>query len=57
MMDSYGVSRARFEAFTLGTLAIIVAISVIGYVLAAPIRAQAVDIPLEAAGSGLAAGD
>ncbi|HYW28995.1 MAG TPA: APC family permease [Gaiellales bacterium] len=57
MMDSYGVSRLRFEVFTLGTLGIIVAISVIGYILAADVRAQTADIPLDVAGSGLAAGD
>ncbi len=40
MEDSYGVSRARFEIFTLGTLAIIVLIAVIGYALGAPVRNQ-----------------
>jgi hypothetical protein len=42
--------------FTLGTLAIVLVFGVIGYILAAPVRAQTVDVPLE---SGLepAAGD
>jgi hypothetical protein len=41
--DSYGVSRTRFEVFTLGTLGIIVAIGVIGYLLGAPVRNRAAD--------------
>jgi amino acid transporter len=56
VMDSYGVTRLRFEVFTLGTLAIVVAVGVIGYVLAADVRAKVVDIPLEA-GVEPAAGD
>lgn len=36
--DNYGVSRARFEIFTLGTLAIIVVVGVVGYALGAPVR-------------------
>jgi glutamate:GABA antiporter len=56
VMDSYGVTRLRFEVFTLGTLVVILAIGVIGYVLAADVRAKAVEVPLE---SGLepASGD
>jgi amino acid transporter len=38
--DSYGVSRLRFEVFTLGTLGVIVVIAVIGYALGAPVRNQ-----------------
>ncbi len=38
--DSYGVSRLRFEVFTLGTLGVIVLIAVIGYALGAPVRNQ-----------------
>jgi hypothetical protein len=55
-MDSYGVTRLRFEVFTLGTLLVILVIGVIGYILAADVRAKAVEIPLE---SGLepASGD
>ena len=47
VMDSYGVSRLRFEVFTLGTLAIVLVIGVVGYLLAADVRARAVDVPLE----------
>jgi amino acid transporter len=48
VMDSYGVTRLRFEVFTLGTLAIVFVVGVIGYLMAADVRAKAVDIPLEA---------
>jgi amino acid transporter len=44
--DTYGVSRIRFEVFTLGTLAIILAVGVIGYVLARPVREREVDLSL-----------
>ena len=40
MMDSYGVSRIRFEVFTLGALAIVLVFGVVGYILAAA-RARA----------------
>jgi amino acid transporter len=45
MQDSYGVSRLRFEVFTLGTLAIIVLIGIAGYVAGAGVRARTVDVP------------
>ena len=45
--DTWGLSRPRFEAFTLGTLAVITLIGVIGYALGAPVRRQQVDVPLE----------
>ncbi len=55
-MDNYGVSRLRFEMFTLGTLAVILVIGVVGYLLAGDVRAKAVEVPLD---SGLepASGD
>lgn len=37
-MDSWGVSFAQFELLTLGTLAFIVALALVGYVLGAPVR-------------------
>jgi glutamate:GABA antiporter len=49
VQDSYGVSRTRFEVFTLGTLGVIVAIAVIGYLLGAPVRNRIDDRPSEAA--------
>ena len=53
MMDSYGVSRIRFEVFTLGTLAVVLVFGVVGYILAAAVRAKTVDVPLESrAGAG-----
>jgi amino acid transporter len=42
VIDSYGVTRLRFEVFTLGTLAIVVAIGVIGYISGAGVRARTV---------------
>jgi amino acid transporter len=47
IQDSYGVSRLRFEVFTLGTLAVILVVGLIGYALAADVRAKAVTIPLD----------
>jgi glutamate:GABA antiporter len=46
IQDSYGVSRMRFEVFTLGTLAIIVLIGIAGYIAGAGVRAKTVDLPL-----------
>jgi amino acid transporter len=46
MHDAYGVSRIRFEVFTLGTLAIILAIGVIGYISAAGVRQHEVEVPI-----------
>jgi amino acid transporter len=57
VMDSYGVTRLRFEVFTLGTLVIILVIGVIGYVLAADVRAKAVQVPLDSTGLEPASGD
>ena len=51
--DTWGLSRARFEAFTLGTLGVITLIAVVGYVLGAPVRRQQVDVALEADEEGL----
>jgi glutamate:GABA antiporter len=36
--DSWGVSQAKFEALTLGTLAIIVVVGLIGYAVGGPVR-------------------
>jgi amino acid transporter len=44
--DYWGISRMRFEVFTLGTLAVIAVIGVIGYMLGAPVRAATVEMPL-----------
>jgi amino acid transporter len=48
VQDNYGVSRARFEVFTLGTLAVVVGIAAIGYVLGKPVRDSQVDVPIGA---------
>jgi amino acid transporter len=42
----WGVSRLRFEVFTLGTLAIVVAFAVLGYILGKPVRDRSVEVPL-----------
>jgi amino acid transporter len=44
--DNYGVSRARFEVFTLGTLAVVIAFGVIGYILGKPVRDRVVEVPI-----------
>jgi hypothetical protein len=55
MQDSYGVTRLRFEVFTLGTLAVIVLIGIAGYIAGAGVRAQTVEIPAHGLGAdGLA---
>jgi amino acid transporter len=45
--DSWGVSRARFEIVTLGTLAAIVLLAVIGYLSGKRVREQDIVAPLE----------
>jgi amino acid transporter len=45
---NYGVSRARFEVFTLGTLGVVILFGVIGYILGKPVRDQQVDVPIGA---------
>ena len=48
-VDAWGVSRAKFEVLTLGTLAVIVALALTGYWTAERVRRQAVEAPLEVA--------
>ncbi len=43
---TWGVSRLRFEVFTLGTLAVIIAFAVIGYWLGRPAREQEAEVAL-----------
>jgi amino acid transporter len=50
--DSWGVSQGKFEAFTLGTLAVIVVISVAGYYAGA--RTRATEVPLVLGDAGTA---
>ena len=42
--DQWGVSGSTFTAFTLGTLAVIVVVSVIGYLQAGGVRADEVPV-------------
>ena len=44
--DAWGVSRLKFESYTLGTLAIIILIGVVGYIGGAPTRRAAVTTPI-----------
>ena len=44
---TWGVPRVKFEAFTLGTLGVIVLIALIGYSFAGEVRAQQAEVPLE----------
>jgi glutamate:GABA antiporter len=46
--DTWGVSRTTFEVLTLGTLAVVFAIAIIGYALGKPVRERVAVIPLEA---------
>jgi amino acid transporter len=43
-VDTWAVSRARYEAYTFGTLAVILAFGLIGYLAGAGVRAQVVQI-------------
>ncbi len=49
---TWGVSFAKFEALTLGTLAVVLVFAVVGYVLGAPVRRRQVDVLIEAPDSG-----
>ena len=40
------MSQARFEVFTLGTLAIVIVFALVGYALGADVRRGAVDVAL-----------
>jgi hypothetical protein len=44
---SWGVTEGTFEALTLGTLAVIVGIGLIGYAFGGSVRAQEAGVPLE----------
>ena len=44
---TWGVTEGTFEALTLGTLAVIVVIGLIGYAVGGEVRAQQADVPLE----------
>jgi glutamate:GABA antiporter len=44
--EAWGVSRLKFEAYTLGTLGVIVLVAVIGYVAGAPTRRKSAAVPI-----------
>jgi amino acid transporter len=45
--DSWGLSRGKFELYTLGTLAVIVAFGLVGYVFGSAVRHDLVGSPPE----------
>ena len=45
--DAWGVSQLKYEVLTLGTLAVIFAITVIGYLAGASTRSRTVTVPLD----------
>ena len=45
--DEWGVSRGTYEVLTLGTLAVVLAIALVGYALGSDVRAKAALLPLE----------
>jgi amino acid transporter len=48
--DTWGVSQGTFEALTLGTLAVIVLIGLVGYAFGANVRSQDAVVPLDEGG-------
>ena len=46
--DSWGVSRLKFEAYTLGTLGVIVLLGIVGYIAGAPTRREIAGAPPQA---------
>jgi hypothetical protein len=53
--DTWGVSFARFEAISAGIVVLIAVLSVVGYALGAPVRAQTAEVALDPS-AGLVAG-
>jgi amino acid transporter len=51
---TWGVSRGKFEALTLGTLGVIVLVGLIGYALGRPVREQSAEVVLEGDVAGVA---
>src|SRR5262249_30679704 len=49
--DAWGVSFGKFEALTLGTLAVVLAFALVGYWLGAPVREETADVALAPAGA------
>ncbi len=46
-LDAWGVSRAKFETLTLGTLAVVIIVGIIGYFAGSRVRESEVLVPLE----------
>lgn len=45
--EAWGVSRLKFETYTLGTLGLIVLIAVLGYIAGAPTRRTTASAPID----------
>jgi glutamate:GABA antiporter len=45
--DAWGVSRMRFEIFTLGTLGVVIAFAALGYLVGKPVRDRVVDVQID----------
>jgi hypothetical protein len=45
--DIWGVSFARYEAISAGIVVLIAVLTAIGYIMAAPVRAQTAEVALE----------
>ncbi len=52
--DNWGVSRMKFETYTLGTLAVILVVGIAGYLSASGVRNQSASISIEDPDEGLA---
>jgi amino acid transporter len=44
---TWGVHRGKYEALTLGTLAVVLLLALVGYALGKPVRDREVDVPLQ----------
>jgi amino acid transporter len=55
--ENWGVSFERFEVISLGIIVLIAVLTAAGYALAAPVRAQEVELDLDAHGVTVPAGD
>ena len=58
--DNWGVSFARYEAISAGIVVLIALLTAVGYILAAPVRAQTAQVSLDphaAAAAAPASGD
>jgi hypothetical protein len=55
--ENWGVSFARYEAISIGIVVLIGVLTAVGYALAAPVRADAVELELDGHAHAVPAGD